>query len=136
MNIQLKHYSKDQLRMTEAANPASIKMMPSGVIYFYMKFLKYSGLKVGDHILFSHDAVNNKWYVSKNEELGLEIKSYNNNYGSGLCATICSTLLRHDILVSNNIDPKSPYIYYMSCSDKPSLMNIGKYFHEVKILNA
>ncbi len=135
MNVQLRHFSREQLRMTESANPAAIKIMPNGVFYFYGKFSRLSSIHVSDHILFSHDAVHNKWYVSKNDLLGLELKSYNNNFGSGIRATICSTELRREILESLNIDTNSTSIFYMSCSDKPSLLKIGKYFHEVKIIN-
>lgn len=121
--------------MTEAANPASIKIMPSGVMYFYAKFSKLSSIRIGDKILFSHDSVHNKWYVSKNDLLGIELKSYDSNHGSGLRSTICSTELRREILVSLNINRNSTSVFYMSCSDKPSLLKIGKYFHEVKIIN-
>lgn len=135
MNVQLRHFSKDQLRMTEAANPASIKIMPSGVFYFQNKFFKLSTLRIGSPILFSHDHVNNKWYVSNNPILGIEFKPYNKNHGSGLRATLCSTELRKEILTSNHIADSHTDVFYMSCAAVPSLHNKGIYYHEIKLIN-
>ncbi len=131
MAIDLIHYDEKKLRTKVFADKPMIRVYRNGKMYIYKKLLNKLACKVGDRVLFSYQAKTNEWYISRSKTEGLELKdagSYNS------FSIIQSTILRKEILETQQIFNNDEASFYMCASPSPHIVQGGNVYHKINIL--
>ncbi|MCC7026709.1 MAG: hypothetical protein IT265_07115 [Saprospiraceae bacterium] len=131
MAIDLIHYDEKKLRTKVFADMPMIRVYRNGKFYIYKQLLKKLACKVGDRVLFSYQVKTNEWYISRSKSEGLELKdagSYNS------LSIVTSTILRKEILETQQIFNNHKDSFYMCVSASPHITQGGNVYHKIDIL--
>lgn len=131
MAIDLIHYDEKKLRTKVFADKPMIRVYRNGKIYIYKKLLNKLACRAGDRVLFLYNPKTNEWYISRSKTEGLELKdagSYNS------FSIITSTVLRKEILETQQIFNNDEASFYMCASASPHITQGGNVYHKINIL--
>jgi len=129
--IELTHFTEAKLRKIAFGDTPMIRVYKNGKIYIYKKLLKKLACKVGDRVLFSYQEKTNEWYISRSKTEGLELKD-SGSYNS--FSIITSTILRKEILETQQIFNNENGAFYMCASASPHITMNGNVYHKINIL--